>query len=220
MNDNQIIDDSFSILKSALGSEPTGHDHWHGYRVRKLALHIAKEEGVSGKESLLVIQLAALLHDLIDYKLNTGWNEDKLAAWVSERTDAETSRQVMDIIKNVSFKGAGAADAMTSIEGKIVQDADRLDALGAIGIARVFATGAYLFKRPIHDPDTQPTLHKNEKSYKSRGGEGGSINHFYEKLFLLKDRMHTKAGRRIAEEREAYMKQYVERFMQEWEGKE
>ena len=217
-NKTEITQKAFQLLQSTLKEDYTGHDHWHGYRVWKTALHIAEKEGIKDEKSILVIELSAILHDVIDFKLNTGWDESRLKSWMDENAGEEISEHVLSVIKNISFKGAGVKDQMSTEEGKIVQDADRLDALGAIGIARVFATGAY-FKRPIYDPEVEHTLHADEKAYTSRE-KGNSINHFHEKLFLLKDRMHTATGKEIAEQRDKYMHEFLDRFLEEWEGKD
>jgi uncharacterized protein len=126
-----------------------------------------------------------------------------------------TIDHVCEIVAGLSFKGAGVATPMRSLEGQCVQDADRLDALGAIGVARTFAYGGHK-GQPLHDPEAQPELHASFDAYK-RGG-GSSINHFYEKLLLLKDRMNTSAGKRLAAERHAFMERYLEQFHAEWAG--
>ena len=127
----------------------------------------------------------------------------------------ELVERVADIVGRVSFKGAGVADEMPTLEGRIVQDADRLDALGAIGIARTFAYGGHA-GFAMHTPDVPPVLHDSAEAYSTSAG--GSLNHFHEKLLLLRDRMHTGAGRRLADERHAYMEEFVARFLREWDG--
>jgi len=130
-----------------------------------------------------------------------------------EGASADVIHQVVDIVATISFKGAGVTTAMSTLEGKCVQDADRLDAIGAIGIARCFAYGGHA-GRLMYDPDEPPVMHATAEAYKS--SKGHSLNHFYEKLFLLKDRMNTESGKAMAEERHRFMEEYVERFLAEW----
>lgn len=171
------------------------------------------EEGAD----LLVVELAALLHDIADWKFAGG---DETAGpraareWL-ERLGVPTdvTNHVCAIIAQMSFKGAGVQSTMPTIEGKVVQDADRLDALGAIGIARAFAYGGHRGS-PIHDPDLKPVLHTSFEHYKA--GRGSTINHFHEKLLLLKDRMNTATGRRLARERHEFMVEFLQRFEREW----
>ncbi len=182
----------------------------------KTAVRIAKKEGAD----LFVVQLAALLHDIADWKFNDGDVSigEKEARKLLEKLCVEEHAisHVCEIIKNVSFKGAGVKAKMGTKEGMIVQDADRLDALGAIGIARCFATGARL-GREIFNPEIKPKIHKTFEEY--RKAESPSINHFYEKLLLLKDLMNTETGKKIAEERHRFMEQFLETFFEEWEGR-
>ncbi|HDD46278.1 MAG TPA: HD domain-containing protein [Candidatus Aenigmarchaeota archaeon] len=211
-----IIEQTAEFVKRRLEKEATGHDWWHAYRVWKLSLRIAEEEE---NVDLFVIQLAALLHDIADWKFCKG---DDAGAGLAKKwleklgLSEDVISHVCEIIKNISFKGARVKTQMKTKEGMIVQDADRLDALGAIGIARCFATGAKL-NREIYNPKIKPKLHKTFEEYKK--AESTSINHFYEKLLLLKDLMNTKAAKRIAEERHNFMEQFLERFFREWEGK-
>jgi len=205
-------------VQNTLAEESTGHDWWHVYRVWKTALNIAKhEEGAD----LFIVQLAALLHDIADWKFH-GSNSDMgvktATAWLNKiDADKETIERVCYIIKNISFKGANVRNKMNSKEGRIVQDADRLDAIGAIGIARTFAYGGYK-NVPIYNPEVKPKYHQTFASYKASNSP--TINHFYEKLLLLKDRMNTKTGKRLAEERDVFMRTYLKKFFREWEGKE
>ena len=199
--------------------DSTGHDWWHVYRVWKTALKIAKEEKDPSLD-LFIIQLAALLHDVDDWKARQpGDKEDtNTLAWLLKAgADKDTIEKVCGIVRNVSFKGADVTDAMTSKEGKIVQDADRLDAIGAIGIARAFAYGGHKGKT-IHDPEIQPKRHKTFAAY--RESNSTTINHFYEKLLLIRERMNTETGKRIAEERDSYLRAYLEKFLKEWELEE
>ncbi len=213
---NEVIEKTLTYVKERLGSEVTGHDWHHTYRVWKMALRIAEQEG---SVDLFIIQLASLLHDIADWKFHSS---DYPAGPVIVRdllkslsVDEDNILHVCEIIKDLSFKGAGVKSEMKTKEGMIVQDADRLDALGAIGIARCFATGARL-KRMIHDPGIKPRLHKSFDEYKK---PTTSINHFYEKLLLLKDLMNTETANKIAEKRHEFMKQYLKEFLDEWDGK-
>ncbi len=199
-----------NLVAAEFGGEASGHDWWHVWRVWRLARRLAKEEGAD----LRLVELAALGHDVEDHKL--GRPPGTLAAWLRKAgTDEETIVRVEDICHRVSFKGAGVADEMPSLEGRVVQDADRLDAVGAIGIARAFAYGG-AHGRELYDPAEKPELHESFESY--RGSDSSSLMHFYEKLFLLAERMHTPSGRRLARERHAFMEAFVARFLAEWEG--
>jgi uncharacterized protein len=166
-----------------------------------------------------VVELAALLHDIADWKFHGG--DDTIGPKVAREllsqygASQKVIDHVCDIIASMSFKGAGVETYMQTIEGKVVQDADRLDALGAIGIARAFAFGGHQ-NRPIHNPEQKPTLHLTKEEYFQSAGP--TVNHFYEKLLLLKDRMNTTLGRAIAHDRHQFMKAYLNRFFQEWEG--
>ncbi len=181
-----------------------------------MALKIARNEG---DVDTFVVQLGALLHDIADWKFHGGDESvgiEVARKWLEKLgVDEQTIEHVCRIIETVSFKGAGVSSKPDSKEGMIVQDADRLDALGAIGIARCFATGAKL-NREIHNPEKKPVFHRDFDSYKNSNST--SINHFYEKLLLLKDRMNTLTAKQIAEERHKFMEQFLERFFKEWEG--
>lgn len=216
MDPEAVIQKTAAFVKEQLSGESTGHDWWHIQRVWKNALHIGKQE----KADLLVVQLAALLHDIGDWKFsrNEETDREKVKILLEQlRVEEKTISKVCGIIHEVSFKGAGVKTKPTSKEGRVVQDADRLDALGAIGIARCFATGA---KRgeAIYDPKRKPALHQSFEEYKR--AKTTSINHFYEKLLLLKDLMNTEAGKRMAEERHKFLEQFLQEFFQEWEGKD
>jgi uncharacterized protein len=202
-------------IKARFLAESTGHDWHHISRVWKMARQIAEQEGANQE----VVQLAALVHDIADWKFHQGDEtvgpreaERLLAAEGAPRAVIE---QVVEIVASISFKGAGVASAMKTLEGKCVQDADRLDALGAIGIARCFAYGGHA-GRLIHDPEVAPEMHATADAYKS--AQGTSLNHFHEKLFLLKDRMNTPTGRALAESRHQLMQDFVSRFLAEWDG--
>ncbi|HRQ32717.1 MAG TPA: HD domain-containing protein, partial [Anaerolineales bacterium] len=167
-----------------------------------------------------IVQLAALLHDLDDWKFNDSGDETPLRAkgWLDSLSlDPSTIDAVCRIIKHISYKGAGVENKMDSLEGFIVQDADRLDAIGAIGIAHAFAYGGYK-NRPLYDPAASPQLHQTFEQYKNSNSD--TINHFHEKLLLLKDKMNTAAAKRIAEQRHEAMVQFLNQFMEEWEGKD
>jgi uncharacterized protein len=219
MHDKELITKTAEFVKEKFKSEGSGHDWWHLYRVWQLAKHLAKEEKGA---KLLVVELAALLHDIADWKFHGGDEEaGPIAArgWLeSIHVDDEIMKQVVYIVKHVSFKGGVKANVMNSIEGKIVQDADRLDAIGAIGIARVFAFGGN-FNRPIHEPNEKPKNYNDFEAFKKNLTKGSSINHFYEKLLLLKDKMNTESGKKIAQRRHEFMEKYLKEFYAEWEGK-
>ncbi len=214
MNKNEILIKTEAYVRQQLEGEGSGHDWWHIHRVRNVALQIGKQENAD----LFVVELAALLHDIADHKFHGG-NEDIGPAtarkWLEELEVPEpTIKHVTNIIRDVSFKGAEVDTHMKTIEGKVVQDADRLDALGAIGIARAFAYGGYK-ERELYNPGIKPESHQSFEDYKK--STGPTINHFFEKLFLLKDRMNTTSGRKIANERHKYMEDFVARFLSEWE---
>ena len=215
MNEEAILKQTEEYIKNKLSGEGSGHDWWHIYRVWKNAIHIGKHENVN----LFVVQLAALLHDISDWKFNDGDDDvgPRLAREWLEKMQVEENiiSHVCEIIKKMSFKGAGVKTFMRTKEGMVVQDADRLDAIGAIGIARTFAYGGHK-GREIYNPNVKPELHDSFEKYKS--GTGPTINHFYEKLLLLKDLMNTKTAKKIAEERHRFMEQFLDRFYKEWEG--
>lgn len=206
-----------SEVKVRFENEGTGHDWWHIYRVWKLAERLSADEAADPE----IVSLAALLHDIADWKFHGG---DESAGPTEARkmlevegVAEETIAAVCDIIAHVSFKGANSTvDTMHTIEGKVVQDADRLDAIGAIGIARTFAFGGHK-GRPLYDPESpfRPNLSKEEYMQ----GSGTTVNHFYEKLLLIKDRLNTDGARKIAHERHAFMEEFLARFYDEWEGK-
>jgi len=203
-------------VRAKFEGEGTGHDWWHVDRVRRTAVEMAAEEGADRA----VVELAALLHDIADWKFHDG---DPHAGSREARTwlegcgvDAGTIDHVCAIVDGVSFKGAGVDTPMETIEGRVVQDADRLDALGAIGVARTFAYGGHK-GQPLHDPESEPEPHDSFEAYKSGGGS--SIAHFHEKLLLLKDRMLTDSGRRRAAERHAFLETFLDRFRREWDGR-
>jgi uncharacterized protein len=217
---NDLILATETLVRERLGAETTGHDWYHTDRVRRVALHIAAGEEHLGRASdRLVIELAALLHDLEDWKFHGGDEKagaKTAAAWLSSHgLDTPRIEHVADIIGTMSYKGAGVPTPMSTFEGEIVQDADRLDAIGAIGIARTFAYGAYKGSM-IHDPDRAVRLHQSFEDYKT--SEGTTINHFYEKLLLLHERLNTETGKRLGEKRHRYMEAFLEQFFAEWNG--
>lgn len=203
-------------VRSLFEGEGTGHDWWHVERVWKNALYIAKGEG----GDLFVVELAALLHDIADWKFHGGDESvgpQKARAWLeSLAVDGATIAHVCEIIADISFKGAGETKRMPTLEGMIVQDADRLDALGAIGIARAFAYGGHK-GNPLHNPGEQPQHHETFEQYKK--GRGSTVNHFYEKLLLLKNMMNTETAREMAAERHRYMEEYLRQFFLEWDAR-
>lgn len=204
---------SGEYIQSYFEDEGSGHDWWHIHRVRNLALKISEKE--TGDK--FIIEMASLLHDLDDWKLNHHATESKAESWLKklemEKADIE---KILEIIGQVSYKGAGVENKATSIEAKIVQDADRLDAIGAIGIARTFAYGGNK-GRLIYHPEIKPEMHNSFEEYKKTNAP--TINHFYEKLLLLKDRLNTKTAIEIAQTRHRFMEDFLTRFYDEWETK-
>ena len=207
-----VIKGTQKYVKKALEGESSGHDWWHVYRVWKNAIHIGTQE----KVDLYIVQLAALLHDIADWKFHKGDESigPKLAReWLKKlQVEEEDVSHVCTIIGDISFKGAGEKSKMKSREGEVVQDADRLDAIGAIGIARAFAYGGHK-EREIYNPNIKPQKHSSFEEYKK--SESPTINHFYEKLLLLKGLMNTKTAKVIAEERHKFMEEFLERFFKE-----
>lgn len=215
MSANTLIERTAAHVHAAMSDDGSGHDWWHIYRVWQMALRLGEREGAD----LLVVQLAALLHDLGDQKFHGG--DERVGPrvardWLTEQgATPELVEHVAEIIRDLSFKGAGVATPMRTLEGRVVQDADRLDAIGAVGIARAFAYGGYK-GRLLYDPDVPPQLHGSFADYK--GSTAPTINHFYEKLLLLKDRMNTAAARQIAETRHRFMEAYLDQFYAEWDA--
>ncbi len=201
------------FVRDIFKNDGSGHDWWHVYRVKKYALKIAETEG----GNLFLIEMAALLHDLDDWKLKKTPGDNKTKKWLNHLAITEKAAiQILEIISQVSFKGAGISTKPTTIEAKIVQDADRLDAIGAIGIARTFAYGGSK-GRLIYDPEIQPVLHNDFETYKNNTAP--TINHFYEKLLLLKSRMNTKTGKKMAENRHCFIENFLKQFFNEWKVK-
>lgn len=211
----RVLAETEAFVRGRMEGEGTGHDWWHVHRVRRMALRLAREEGADP----FVVELAALLHDVADHKFHGG---DETAGPRAARewlrglgVDGAVVEHVARIIAELSFKGAGVPTPMSTPEGRVVQDADRLDAIGAIGIARTFAYGGSR-GRPLHDPEATPEAHASFEAYKA--SRGPTVNHFHEKLLLLRDRMNTPAARRVAEERHRFMETFLERFHREWDA--
>jgi uncharacterized protein len=197
-----------------MAGDNSAHDWWHVARVRALAIRLAAAEGADRT----VVELAALLHDVADWKVSGSETAGAEAAYdwlTAQGVDPAMRDHVVAIVAGVSFKGSGATDVPLSLEGRCVRDADRLDAIGAIGIARVFAYGAHI-DQPLHDPDQPPQLDLTGSAY--RVNRTSSINHFHEKLLLLRDRMTTATGRRVAANRHEVMLRYLADFAAEWDA--
>lgn len=214
MNKKDIIEKLDNIVYSELKSDSTGHDYFHIDRVRKSALKIA---GSYSEADLFVVEAAALLHDIADHKFHNGDESigPAKAKEILDRfvLDSTVVNKIVDIVANVSFKGLGVKAAEMSLEGKIVQDADRLDAIGAIGIARAFAYGGSK-GRPLYNPNIKPVCHTSMAAYKT--STAPTINHFYEKLLHLKDKLNTDVAKEIAEERHIFMEDFLTHFYKEW----
>ena len=210
-----LIDNTILFVKQKLENAETGHDWFHIERVYKNALLSAQNEICN----LEIVQLGALLHDIADSKFNNG--DETVGPKVarefleSQNTSEEIINHVINIIENISFKGGNFENKFTSIELQIVQDADRLDAIGAIGIARTFNYGGFK-NRALYNPEIVPNLNMSKEEYKN--SEAPTLNHFYEKLLLLKDKMNTETGKIIALERHKYMENFLSQFYAEWEG--
>ncbi|YAR63704.1 HD domain-containing protein [Bacillus cytotoxicus] len=207
------IQKTVTFVKNILEKDASGHDWYHIERVHKLATSLAKQEG----GDLFVIEMATLLHDVADEKLNESEEAGmkKVSDWLEKLgVEQEIRKHILHIIANMSYKG-GHGGKVESLEGKIVQDADRLDALGAIGIARTFAYGGAK-GRLMYDPNIPPRESMTKEEY--RKNNDPSFNHFYEKLLKLKDLMNTDATKREAESRHLYMEEFIEQFMKEWNG--
>ena len=207
----QLINKAVAYVQDFFAEDHSGHDAQHTLRVWRTAKRIAAEEGADQ----LTVQLAALLHDVDDRKLSPEtWQEKRHARQFMQESGVDEAVQghVLSIISSISFSAGLVPD---TLEGKIVQDADRLDAMGAIGIARTFAYGGS-HGRTMYDPAEKPDEHMSRQEYAAR--TSSSINHFYEKLLKLKDEMNTPAGRAMAQQRHAYMEAYLQEFFEECEG--
>lgn len=210
---NDLLTEVECLVKSKFTDQEGSHDWFHIDRVRKNALFIQQREGGDP----LLIELAALLHDYSDHKYNGGDFEigaqEVYQLLCNLGASEELARKVADIVSVVSYKGAGVHDQSTSLEGRIVRDADRLDAIGAIGIARAFSYGGSK-QRALYDPNVAPTLHQTKEAYQKDNGH--TINHFYEKLLLLKERMETPTAQNMAQVRHTFMETFLAQFMSEW----
>ena len=212
-NNETIIETTKKFVKQKLEKAEAGHDYWHILRVLKLSEKIAEQEG----GNLLIVRLGALLHDIADAKFHQG--DEQIGPQIareyllSQNVSNDIIEPIIRIIENISFKNSFEGQTYTSLELQIIQDADRLDAIGAIGIARAFIYGGYK-NNPIYDPDLKPNLNMDKETYKK--GNTTTINHFYEKLLKLKDMMNTPTGKKIAEDRHGFMLQFLEQFYKEW----
>ncbi len=216
MTNKDITENTKSFVKNTLENAEGGHDWFHTERVYKNALLIAKDENVDE----FIVALGALLHDIADSKFHDG--DETVGPRVAreflfkQNVDSTVIEHVVNIIENISFKSSiGEKTKFKSPELDVIQDADRLDAIGAIGIARCFNYGGFK-NRKLHDPNIKPNLNMSKEEYKA--SDAPTINHFYEKLLLLKDKMNTKTGLRIAKERHEYMEGYLKQFYKEWNG--
>lgn len=214
MDKVKVINELEVFLKSTFSGEASGHDWHHTNRVRNLSMNIASVEG----GNLFVIEAASLLHDVADWK----FNDDDLEAGPKKARELlsklnvsdDIIRKVEQIIREVSFKGANVKNEVSTLEARIVQDADRIDAIGAMGIARCFAYGGSKGQE-MYDPEHKVQMHGSFEEYKT--AKTTSINHFYEKLLLLKDKMTTPTGKKLAEERHHFMLDFLKQFYKEWE---
>lgn len=216
MDTQSIIQQTVDMVKQKFVGEASWHDRRHIYRVRQNAKHIAQSE----KCDIFVVELWALLHDIADYKAHDG---DEKIGWKVTRDrlqsldiSEDVIQSVVHIVDSISFKGKNHDEGNKSIECQIVQDADRLDAIGAIGVARTFAFGAHR-GAPMHTPDILPNIEISKEEY-INNKKWSTINHFYEKLLLLKDRMNTATGKKIAEHRHQYMEWFLAEFLAERDG--
>lgn len=216
MKQQDIVNKTIHFVKETLVNAEGGHDWFHIERVYKNALLIAKNEQVD----IFVVALGALLHDIADSKFHNGdetVGPKKAHQFLSSlQMDSKLIQHVVHIIENISFKGGTETQKFKSLELDVVQDADRLDAIGAIGIARCFNYGGFK-NRPLYNPEIKPNLKMTKAAYKA--STAPTINHFYEKLLLLKDKMNTKTGQELALKRHDFMQVYLEQFYNEWNGR-
>jgi uncharacterized protein len=215
MNKELIIQKTILFVKETLSDAEGGHDWWHIYRVWRLSKQISQGEKVDS----FIVELGALLHDIADSKFHNGDEEigPRKAKEFLQSLDISEDiiLHIENIISNISFKGGGHTQEFKSPELNIIQDADRLDAMGAIGIARAFNYGGYK-NRKIYNPEIKPNLNMTKEEYKENNYS--TINHFYEKLLLLKDRMNTSTAKSMAEHRHRYMELFLDEFYEEWDG--
>ncbi|HCX22115.1 MAG: phosphohydrolase [Flammeovirgaceae bacterium] len=215
MTHEQIIQATITYVQTELAEAEGGHDWWHIERVWKLSKKLAAKESVN----LLIVELGALLHDIADSKFHGGDESigpRKAKEFMqSLELDNGIIEHVVNIIEHISFKGGNQVQAFKSPELDVVQDADRLDAIGAIGIARAFNYGGFK-NRELYNPSVPPNLHMTKEEYKK--STAPTINHFYEKLLLLKDRMNTETGKELAKRRHIFMEEFLQQFYDDWEG--
>lgn len=215
IEDKKLIDHTIVFVKQTLQDAEGGHDWYHIQRVYKNAIKIGRSENVNS----LIVALGALLHDIADSKFYNGDETigPRMASefLMSQDCDSAIIEHVVQIIKHISFKGGHREQAFWSLELAVIQDADRLDALGAIGIARTFNYGGFK-NHKLYDPEIKPDLQMTPEQYKA--STAPTINHFYEKLLLLKDLMNTKTGKTMAQDRHNYMEGFLKQFYAEWEG--
>ena len=215
MHPEAVIQQTVAFVKQTLANAEGGHDWWHIHRVWQLSKQIAASENAD----LFVVELGALLHDIADSKFQNG--NEEIGPQMAKKflsslgVDEKAIIHVEKIIFNISFKGGKESQQFKSPELDIVQDADRLDALGAVGIARTFNYGGFK-NRELYNPDIHPNLNMSKEEYKK--STGPTLNHFYEKLLLLKDRMNTPTGKLLAEKRHRFMEEYLDQFYKEWNG--
>ena len=216
MNTREILNKTENFVKQSMKGDSSGHDWWHIHRVRNIAINIAIKENAD----VFIVELAALLHDISDWKFSDekeNKEQSKVKIWLEQmKVQLNFISHICEIINDLSFKGAGVSSNMKTLEGKIVQDADRLDAIGAIGIARTFAYGGSK-GREIYNPEIKPVFHATSEDYKKTTAP--TLNHFFEKLLLLKDLMNTKTAKQMANERHLFMEQFLTIFFMETELK-
>ncbi len=215
MNQEAVIQKTIDFVKEVLSDAEGGHDWWHIYRVWKLSKHIAQTEDVNN----FIVELGALLHDIADFKFHNG-NEEigprKAREFLSSLdVEEDIIVHIGNIISNISFKGGKHTQKFKSPELDVIQDADRLDAMGAMGVTRTFNYGGHK-GREIYNPEIKPNLNMTKEEYKNSNSP--TLNHFYEKLLLLKDRMNTNTGKSMAEHRHKFMEQFLDEFYKEWNG--
>ena len=213
---SRIIEEVKVEIKKQFEGEGTGHDWWHMVRVVNNALTIGRAEN----GNLFLVELSAWLHDIGDHKFHKETDaQERLITQILDDVGLkkEIQKEILAIVASVSYKGAKVETLPSTLEGQVVQDADRLDAIGAIGIARAFAYGGNK-ERLLYHPGQPPVMHNDFEAYKN--DKGHTINHFYEKLLLLKERMQTSTGKKMAEDRHVYMESFLSQFYKEWEGKE
>jgi len=216
MNSSKIIENTILFVQESLKNSEGGHDWFHVERVYNISKNIANKENAD----VFVVALGALLHDIADSKFHGGdelIGPKKASSFLKDQqVDDEIIQHVVKIIENISFKGGNFSQGFRSLELNCIQDADRIDAIGAIGIARCFSYGGYK-RRSLYDPKIKPNLAMTKEEYKK--STAPSINHFYEKLLLLKDKMNTDTGKKMALERHVFMQNFLDQFHKEWEGK-